>query len=77
MYKKKVYSALVHAIKSGKLDEPFGQREFRSMCPGFGEGSYKAFLHEHKKGNLAGETELFEWVLRGKFHLLRPFRYGL
>jgi hypothetical protein len=77
MANNKVYSAIIRATKSGELKEPFGPREFRRACPGFGEGTYKAFLYKHKKGNSGGESELFEWISRGKFRLLRPFRYDL
>ena len=77
MANHKVYSALVQAVKSGQLKEPFGQDEFRHACPGLGEGTYQAFLHKHRKGNPGGASELFEIVAPGKFRLLRPFRYDL
>lgn len=77
MANHKVYSALVQAVKFGQLKEPFGQDEFRHACPGLGEGTYQAFLHKHRKGNLGGASELFELVSAGKFRLLRPFRYDL
>jgi hypothetical protein len=72
-----VYSAIVKAVKSGQLKEPFGNQEFRSNCPGFGEGTYRAFLHKHRKGNPGGNSELFELVSKGRFRLVRPFKYGL
>lgn len=72
-----IYSAIVQAVKSGLLKEPFTQADFRKACPSCGEGTYKAFLHKHRQGNLGGESELFELVQRGRFCLLRPFRYDL
>ena len=77
MANHKVYSAIVQAVKSGQLKEPFGQDDFRRACPGLGEGTYKAFLHKHRKGNLGNVSELFELIASGKFRLLRPFRYNL
>jgi hypothetical protein len=73
----KVYTAIINAIKSGQLKEPFGQDDFRLACPGLGEGTYQAFLHKHRKGNPGGTSELFELVASGRFRLIRPFRHGL
>jgi hypothetical protein len=73
----RVYSAIVSAVRSGRLIEPFDQANFRSACPGFGEGTYQAFLYKHRLGNSGGNTELFERVSPGQFKLLRPIRYGL
>jgi hypothetical protein len=77
MAKHAVYSAIVKAVKNGQLKEPFRKKEFRSACPGFGEGTYSAFLYKHRKGNPGGNSELFELVSKGRFRVLRPFRYGL
>jgi len=72
-----VYSAIVSAVKAGRLIEPFRSLEFRDACPGFGDGTYQAFLAKHSTGNPGGDPELFRRVARGKFECLRPFRYGL
>jgi hypothetical protein len=72
-----VYSAIVKALKSGELKEPFGIQEFRSSCPGLGAGTYQAFLHKHRNGNPGNNSELFELESKGRFRLLRPFKYGL
>lgn len=77
MNRHRVYSAIVAAVRSGRLVEPFTQEDFRRACPGFGEGTYKAFLHKHRRGNPGGNSELFERVGPGRFKLLRPFPYGL
>lgn len=77
MANHKVYSAIIQAVKSGQLKEPFGQDDFRHACPGLGEGTYNAFLYKHRKGNPGGTSELFEMTEPGKFRLLRPIRYGL
>lgn len=71
-----VYTCIVDAIKSGRLKEPFGNREFQIACSGFGEGTYLAFLHKHRKGNPGGNSELFELVTEGRFRLIRPYKYG-
>ncbi len=77
MSNHKVYSAIVRAVKSGQLQEPFGHDNFRRACPGFAEGTYSVFLNKHRKGNPGGVSELFEKMSKGKYRLLRPFRYGL
>lgn len=72
-----VYPAVVSAVRSGALVEPFGPQDFRRACPGFGEGTYNAFLHKHRLGNPGGASELFELVSPGKFKRLRAIRYYL
>jgi hypothetical protein len=39
-----VYTALVNAVAAGTLKEPFSAADFRQACPGFGDGTYRAFL---------------------------------
>ena len=73
----RVYSAIVQAVKGCRLSEPFSKNDFKRACPDFGEGTYNAFLHKHRKGNPGGTSELFELVAPGKFRCLRPYRYGL
>ncbi len=72
-----VYSAIVHAVKHGRLAEPFTKEDFQASCPGFGHGTYNAFLDKHALGNPAGTSELFERVSPGTFICVRPFKYGL
>ena len=73
----KVYEAIVTAIRSGKMAEPFAKHDFKMSCPGFGNGTYNAFLYKHVKGNNKGNSELFEKVAPGQFRCLQPFKYGL
>ena len=73
----RVYRAIVSAVRSGGLSEPFGTDDFRRPCPGFGDGTYRAFLHKHTLGNPSGTSELFDRVSPGRFWLLRPIRYRL
>ena len=73
----KVYKAIVEAIRSASLKEPFAQGDFREQCPGFGQGTYNAFLYKHRVGNPGGKSELFELVNSGSFKCVRPFKYGL
>jgi len=73
----KVYGSIVSAVRSGTLQEPFSNSDFRAACPGLGEGTYNAFLAKHAAGNPGGVSELFERVAPGRFVCLRPFRYGL
>ncbi len=72
----KVYGAIVSAVKSGKLEEPFSNQDFRKACPGLGAGTYKAFLYKHKLGN-GKTTELFEQVGENQFEMIKPYKYGL
>jgi hypothetical protein len=71
------YEAIVAAVNSGRLQEPFRKQDFRAACPGFGNGTYHAFLWKHRKGNPGGNFELFSLVSPAQFECLRPFRYGL
>jgi hypothetical protein len=73
----KVYRALVEAVTGGKLQEPFGQAEFRRVCPGFAEGTYRAFLWKHSGGGDRAEndSQLLERTAPGRFRLIRPFKY--
>jgi hypothetical protein len=73
----KVYGAIVQAVRRGLLKEPFSRDEFRGHCPGFGDGTYNAFLSKHAKNNPGGNSELFKRISPGRFICLRPFRYGL
>lgn len=77
MTQHRVYSAIVQAVKTRRLKEPFGSREFKMACPGFADGTYNVFLNKHRKGNPGGTSELFKRVSPGKFRVIRPFKYGL
>jgi hypothetical protein len=72
-----IYEAIVTAVNSGRLQEPFTRQDFRAACPGFGGGTYQAFLWKHRKENPGGNSELFSLVSPNQFSCLRPFRYGL
>jgi hypothetical protein len=72
-----VYSRIVYEIKNRTLKEPFTAADFQNACPGFGRGTYKAFLYKHCVGNVRGDSELFERVSQGNFRLARPFKYSL
>lgn len=73
---RKVYGAIVQAIECGTLSEPFGRAQFRQAYPGLGDGTYNSFLDKHAVGNPGGNSELFERVSPGSFHLVRPLKYG-
>jgi hypothetical protein len=77
MGRHEVYACIIKAVKAGSLTEPFSKEDFRNACPGFGEGTYNAFLWKHTVGNPKKRAELFIKVLPGKFKLVRPFKYGL
>ena len=73
----KVYRAIVEAVESGRLTEPFSKADFERACPGFEHGTYNAFLHKHSAGNPGNNSELFERNSPGLFKCLRPFKYGM
>jgi hypothetical protein len=73
----KVYQAIVTAVKAGTLLEPFSKEDFKVACPGFGRGTYNAFLDKHSQGNPGANSELFKRESAGRFRCLRPFRYGM
>jgi hypothetical protein len=73
----RVYEAIVRAVKNRSLNEPFTRDDFQASCPGFGKGTYNAFLDKHAVGNPGGNSELFLRVGAGKFKCVRPFKYGL
>jgi len=77
MKRHRVYSCLVQAAKKGTIKEPFRVADFQKACPGFGKGTYRAFLYKHRVGNNLHNTELFQLVSPGKFKLVKPFRYDL
>lgn len=62
-----VYRALVTAVENGTLAEPFSSADFEKACPGFGRGTYRAFLWKHSGGGK--ETALLEKVAPGRFRL--------
>lgn len=72
-----VYEAIVKAVKSGRLREPFSKEDFRATCPSLGAGTYQAFLWKHRRGNNGQTSELFDLVSPGRFECLRPFLYNL
>jgi hypothetical protein len=77
MSRHRVYSCLVQAVKKGTIKELFTVADFQKACPGFGKGTYKAFLYKHRIGNTRQNSELFELVSPGKFKFVKPFKYGL
>ncbi len=72
-----VYRAIVEAVRRGRLAEPFSAGDFRRACPGFGAGTYQAFLWKHRKDNPGGNSELFMRVAPGAFRAIRPFHHGV
>ncbi len=40
----RIAQAIDAALRMGKLHEPFSNADFRCACPGFGDGTYNAFL---------------------------------
>ncbi len=73
----RVYPTIVAAVRQGRLREPFSSADFQAACPGFGKGTYNAFLHKHSEGNQGDASVLFKRVAPGQFRCSRPFRYGL
>jgi hypothetical protein len=70
MRRGKVYQSIVDAVGKERLREPFTSKDFRSVCLGWAEGTYEAFLFKHRKGNPGGNSELFVRVGKGRFRLI-------
>lgn len=80
MARNKVYNAIIEAIKSGELVEPFSVSDFKRVCSGFAERTYTNFLPKHRRGNPSKTSELFEVEIvdkRKKYKVIRPFKYQL
>jgi len=73
----RLYGCIVRAFKSGNLREPFRAADVGKACPGFAEDTYGTFLPKHRVGNPGGNSELFERVSRGRYKLVRPYKYGI
>jgi len=73
----RLYRCIVRAFKSGNLREPFGAADLGKACQGFAEDTYGTFLPKHAVGNPGGNSELFERVARGRYKLVRPYKYGI
>ena len=64
------YRAILGAVLSDRLPEPFAADDFSRACPGFSAGTYSAFLPKHARGNPGGFSELFIRVTRGHYRLI-------
>jgi hypothetical protein len=62
----RVIKTIDAALAKGTLLEPFSNEHFRQACPGFGGGTYQAFLWKHRRGN-GHTTELFELMAANQF----------
>jgi hypothetical protein len=69
-----VYRELVQAVESGRLVEPFTAASFRNACPGYPEGTYRAFVWKHSAD--VGSSALNR-VAPGKYVLAHPIRPSL
>jgi predicted aspartyl protease len=58
-------------ISAGHLTEPFSNEDFKRACPGFGKGTYNAFLWKHRRGNPRSRPEYFELVGKNRFRRIR------
>lgn len=71
MRHQETYQAVVEAVTKGALTEPFSTADLRRACPGFGDGTYRAFLWKH---STQGKVDApLERVAPGRFRLRRPF----
>jgi hypothetical protein len=71
---KKVYKTIVEAVERGRLKEPFTEDDLRKACPGFGDGTYYAYLYKHRANNPGGHEEFFRRVSPRTFKLVRPVK---
>ena len=66
----RIYQAILDAVTSGRLIQPFRSSDIGKACPGFAENTYKNFLAKHAQGNPSNATELFKRVQRGLYCLV-------
>ena len=66
-----IVESLRKAVASGNLSEPFSAADFRVACPGWGHGTYNAWLYKHREGNPGGYRPYVRRVGRGKFVLIK------
>ena len=67
----RIIKSIDAALTGGSLIEPFSNEDFHQACPGFGKGTYNAFLWKHSRGNPGGQSELFVKVGANRFKRLR------
>jgi len=67
----RIVQSIESAVRAGRLRQPFSNKDFEAACPGFGRGTYQAFLWKHREGNPSGQTEHFKLVASNQFVLLR------
>jgi hypothetical protein len=68
---KRIVESIKAAVRTGQLKQPFSNEDFEAACPGFGKGTYQAFLWKHREGNPGGNTEHFRLIGPNQFVLLR------
>lgn len=73
MYRRRsrVVEAIDTALGRGNLTEPFSNEDFRHACPGFGRGTYNAFLWKHSRGNPGCQSEYFERIGKNRFRRIQ------
>ena len=54
-----VYRAIVKAVRSGSLPDPFSQSDFRLACRGLGKGTYQAFFPQTLEGKPRWQQRTF------------------
>jgi hypothetical protein len=59
------------AVKSRRLQEPFGPADVKRACPGWADRTYTNFLSKHAVGNPSKTTELFERAATGQYRILQ------
>ena len=67
----RIVKSIDAALVNGSLREPFSSEDFHRACPGFGKGTYNAFLWKHSIGNQGGQTELFVKIGANQFKRVR------
>lgn len=65
--RSKILSSIEKAISNGSLPRQFTSNDFKKACPGFGKGTYNAFLWKHREGNPGEKPEYFRKIDRGLF----------
>lgn len=66
-----ILQSIQQAVANGRLREPFSASDFREACPGWGQGTYNAWLWKHYTGNPGGYRSYVRRLAKGKFELIK------
>jgi len=67
---KSFLDTIREAVSDGRLPSAFSAEDVEHACPGWGHGTYNAYLWKHAEGNPGRYPEYFRKVGPNSFELL-------